>query len=148
MRPAIEEILTIEPLEAGLSGPVFFMPAMAYLLPRNTPSELIAWTRCQFSTVVVSILPDPPETPALLTMMSRRPSRASTSSSSDFQAASEVTSWATKRPGDALASLTSATMTVAPASASKAADAAPMPEAPPVMIATRPESSPLMSDRP
>ncbi len=31
------------------------MPWIAYLQPRNTPSELIAWTFCQFSTVVSRI---------------------------------------------------------------------------------------------
>ena len=66
--------MTIEPLDWALPGPVFFMPSMAYLQPRNTPSELIASTRRQFSTVVFSIVPEPPPTPALLTMMSSRPS--------------------------------------------------------------------------
>jgi hypothetical protein len=137
--------LTIEPLMAGLAGPVFFMPWRAYLQPRNTPSELIASTRRQASTVVVSILPGPPPIPALLTMMSSRPSVDSTPASRDFHASSEATSCCTKRPGaSSLPGWISATITRAPAPASSAAVAAPMPDAPPVTIATCPESSPLM----
>ena len=49
------------------------------------------------------------------------------------------------RPDLPLESCRSATTTRAPWPASSAADAAPMPEAPPVTIATCPESSPLMS---
>ena len=119
-------MLTIEPFDLGLSGPVCFMPWMAYLQPRNTPSELTACTRCQVSTSVLSTLPAPPEMPALLTMMSSRPSRFSTSASSACQDSSAVTSCCTKRPplslGPSVAAFRSATTTAAPASASNAAD--------------------------
>src|SRR5215216_7271985 len=91
-RPATEERLTIEPLDLDLFGPVRFMPWMAYLQPRNTPSELTACTRCQVATSVLSTLPAPPEMPALLTMTSSRPSRFSTSASRACQEASAVTS--------------------------------------------------------
>ena len=115
-------------LGRGLSGPVFFMPSMAYLQPRNTPSELIAWTCCQFSTVVVSGLPLPPEMPALLTMMSRRPSFAARRPAATCHDCSEATSCDDEAAGPSLARWRSARMTRAPWPASSAAEAAPMPE--------------------
>ena len=118
----MEETLTIDPLDAGLSAPVTFMPSIAYLQPRNTPSELIASTWRHCSTVVVSMVPQPPETPALLTRMSSRPSLPSTSASSAFQASSDVTSCCTKRPAPSVPCWISAEITVAPACASSSTD--------------------------
>src|SRR5262249_17382368 len=155
--PQIDEMLTIEP------PPARCIAGMAALVPRKTPVALTAITRVQCSrvwspsrgpavwVVWMRMRGSRPETPGMLHAMSSRPYVFSASATVAAHWASSRTpcvvnravspeltiSDSTALPSAALLSLS---RTDAPCSANRRAVAAPMPDAPPVTIATLPES--------
>src|SRR5262245_12679890 len=119
---------------------------MASRQSRNIARTLTPFTRSQCSSVISSTKARP-LTPALLNRMSMAPNLASASATIFFGASSPVMS----QPRAAMALLPtwacsiaepgrSTARTCAPSSANNSADAAPMPEAAPVMIAILPAS--------
>ena len=137
--PAIEDRLTIAP-------PRSFIALMACLQPNKTPSTLTLLMACTSSSDRSSGLcgAPVPRMPALLTRMSTLPKRSTVSFMTASHSFSSVTSWprntalspissATPRPAFAL---TSVTTTVAPSAANFLAVAFPIPNPPPVTIAT------------
>jgi hypothetical protein len=141
-------MLTIEPPPASrIAAPACFMPS-------QTPRWLIAVVRSQPSTVSRSTSSSVPM-PALFTSTWTPPKASPACATTRAQSSSWLTSWCANSavpPSPSIAaavafpssSRTSVTRTDAPPATSRAAQAAPMPLAPPVTIATFPLRS--MSD--
>ena len=105
---------------------------------RTMPQKLTSSWRWASSTDVNSAAPEMPN-PALLSSMSMRPSAARTAWTAAATDASSVTSAVTWRTdAQPLFSCRENSYTVQPCAARYAAAAAPMPELPPVTIATCP----------
>jgi hypothetical protein len=73
--PAIDAVEIIEP------PPALRISGIECLMPRKTPRSKIANVRSQFSTVVSSMLPNAPASPALLNMTSSLPNSLTARSS-------------------------------------------------------------------
>ena len=107
--------------------------------------------RSQSSTLVSVIGPNAPPTPALLNSTSSPPKRSTAAPISDSTSSSSATSVRrnSSRSGSAtsstrrwpLSALKSPTTTLAPSAMKRSTVARPMPLAPPVMTATRSEST-------
>ena len=143
-RPAVDEMFTIEP------PPALRISGIAYLVPRKTPVALTDITSFHSSRVVSSI-GTVRYIPALFTRTSSFPNLWAARATAFFQSSSLLTSSFTKRARPP-ASFTSASIlrpsststspmtTLAPSLAKSLASAAPIPRAPPLMIATLPPS--------
>ena len=138
--PKMDETLMTEP------PPTFFMALMPARVPSMMAVELTAKTSFQSSRMTSSttVRPLGPDIPALLTTMSRRPHLASASSTASSHAASWVTSWLKKTASGVssdwsllpLVASMSLMMTLAPSRTKMREQASPMPDTPPVTMAT------------
>src|SRR4051812_24173091 len=146
---ATEETLTIAPpLPAAPSGRIARRPC---LMPSAVPSTLTSSMRRRSSACASTSSPEI-SMPALLTRMSKPPSRSIVVATAASQSASLVTSRWVAWPSTAAAvcaarsSSTSPIITFAPAVASACAMPSPRPRAPPVTSALRPASTPSAID--
>ena len=142
-RPPTDEMFTIEPDRCEI------ICGATLCMPRNTPVWFTATTSFQDSNDV-STMRSQRRIPALLIRMSRRPHSSTTRETSALHCAGSATSCSTNVPPISAAVFapssvsTSVTKTVAPSSPKSRASAAPCPRAPPVTIATRPSSLPMV----
>jgi hypothetical protein len=148
-RPATEDVMMIEP------PPARRMAGTAYFTDRNTPSRLIAVCRRQSANDISMALHRMP-IPALAIITLSRPKRRSVASITRGHSSSILTSRCRQiasPPAAAIspttacapASSMSVMTTLAPSRARVAAHAAPIPDAPPVTIATLPSTWPIVS---
>ncbi len=150
IRPAAEEMLTIEP------PPASFIAGITVFMPMKTPVRLMSTTLRNRSTLSVS-RNMPVEIPALLTSPSTEPNSSRAYATTRCQSSSMVTSrcWyrAASPSSRAVAapssSRTSARTTRRPAATAWRAASAPRPRAPPVMMTVLPlRSFMVLSFRP
>src|SRR5688500_18864673 len=122
--------------------PATLMCGAAYLIARKGPIKLTRRISAQSSELCSKMDENPPDTPALANMMSRRPWSATVCSTSRSTSASDPASTETTSTPSAR----SAATTVAPSKRNRSAVASPMPEAAPVIIATLPSSRGMLGE--